>query len=159
MYGLDHGNFVLASSILAGTNDMTMATLREDGSPHASTVHFASDGLVMFAAIAIDSHKAHEIRQDGRVSLTVNTPARNWNEIQGLSIDGIVSMIDWPRGQAEASALLLKKLPAYAALVGPAPKLPWPGMLFVRVVPTSLMVLDYTKRFGHTTRFEVTGLA
>jgi hypothetical protein len=44
-------------------------------------------------------------------------------------------------------------------LVGPAPKLPWPGMLFVRVVPTSLMVLDYTKRFGHTTRFEVTGLA
>jgi hypothetical protein len=53
----------------------------------------------------------------------------------------------------------LKKLPAYAALVGPTPKLPWPGMLFVRVVPTSLMVLDYTKRFGHTTRCAVTGLA
>lgn len=159
MNGLDHASFELACAILASTDDMTIATLREDGSPHASTVSFASDGLVLFAAIAIDSHKAHEIRQDGRVSLTVNTPVRNWNEIQGLSIDGIASMIDWPRGQEEASALLLKKLPAYASLVGKAPKLPWPGMLFVRVVPTRLTLLDYTKRFGHSTQFVVTGLA
>lgn len=159
MNGLDHASFNLACTILASANDMTIATLREDGSPHASTVSFASDGLVLFAAISIDSHKAHEIREDGRVSLTVNTPFKNWNEIQGLAIDGIASMIDWPRGQEVASALLLKKLPAYAALVGNAPRLPWPGMLFVRVVPTALVLLDYTKRFGHSTRFEVTGLA
>jgi len=159
MNGLDHASFALTCSILASANDMTIATLREDGSPHASTVSFASDGLVLFAAIAIDSHKAHEIREDGRVSLTVNTPSKNWNEIQGLSIDGIASMIDWPRGQEEASALLLKKLPGYAALVGKSPKLPWPGMLFVRIVPTALTLLDYTKRFGHSAQFEVSGLA
>ena len=159
MNGLDHASFELATSILASTNELTLATLRPDGSPHASTVSFASDGLVIFAAIALDSRKSHEIRKDGRVSLTINAPFRNWNCIQGLSIDGVASMIDWPRGQAAASALLLKKLPEYATMFGRSPALPWPGMVFIQVVPTVLMLLDYKKRFGHITRFEVTGLA
>lgn len=159
MNGLDQASFKLACTILAGTNDMTIATLRADGSPHASTVSFASDGLVLFAAIAIDSHKSHDIREDGRVSLTVNAPFGNWNEIQGLAIDGVASMIDWPRGQEVASALLLKKLPAYVTLVGPSPCVPWPGMLFIRIVPTALTLLDYTKRFGHSTHFQVSDVA
>lgn len=158
MNGLDPASFELARSILASTNEMTIATLRLDGSPHASTVSFASDGLELFAAIAIDSHKAHDIREDGRVSLTVNAPFRNWNEILGLSIDGVASMIDWPRGQVAASALLLKKLPAYVSLVGATPSIPWPGSLFIRIVPKTLMLLDYTKRFGHSTRFVVTDI-
>lgn len=159
MNGLDQASFKLACAILAGTNEMTMATLRADGSPHASTVSFASDGLLLFAAIGIDSHKAHDIRQDGRVALTVNAPFSNWNEIQGVSIDGVASMIDWPRGQEVASALLLKKLPAYVTLVGGSPHVPWPGMLFIRIVPTALTLLDYTKRFGHSAQFQVTALA
>lgn len=158
MNGLDRASFELACNILAGTNEMTLATVRADGAPHATTVSFASDGLVLFAAIAIDSHKAHDIREGGRVSLTVNAPFKEWNQIQGLSIDGMAAMIDWPRGQLQASGLLLKKLPAYGALVGQAPPLPWPGMLFIRIVPGALTLLDYTKRFGHSTRFEVTGL-
>ena len=158
MNGLDRASFELACSILASTNELTLATLRADGSPHASTVSFASDGLLLFAAIAIDSHKAHDIRQDGRVSLTVNAPFKNWKEIQGLSIDGAASMIDWPRGQVAASALLLKKLPAYKELVGASPPLPWPGMLFIQIVPTRLTLLDYTQGFGHSTGFTVTAL-
>ncbi len=158
MNGLDRASYQLACTILAGSNDMTVATLRSDGSPHASTVSFASDGLLLYAAIAIDSHKAHDIREDGRVSLTVNAPFKNWTEIQGLSIDGIAAMIDWPRGQEAASALLLAKLPAYVSLIGAAPSLPWPGMLFIRIMPTALTLLDYTKHFGHSTHFAVTGL-
>ena len=159
MNGLDHASYTLACSLLASASEMTIATLRADGSPHASTVSFASDGLVLYAAIAIDSHKAHDIREDGRISLTVNAPFKNWTEIQGLSIDGVASMIDWPRGQEEASALLLKKLPAYVSLMGKSPRIPWPGMLFIRVVPTALTLLDYTRHFGHSTHFKLTGIA
>lgn len=158
MNGLDHASFELARSILASATEMTLATIRSDGSPHASTVSFASDGIVLFAAIALDSHKAHDIRADGRVSLTVNAPFKNWNEIQGLSIDGIASMLDGYEEHLVASALLLQKLPAYAALVGASPAVPWPGMLFIRIVPSVLMLLDYTKHFGHSTRFDVQGL-
>ena len=158
MNGLDHASYRLASSILASNSEMTLATLRVDGSPHASTVSFASDGLVLYAAIALDSHKAHEIREDGRASLTVNAPFDNWNQIQGLSIDGTASIIDWPRGQEKAGALLLKKLPSYVALVGKSPPVPWPGMVFIRIVPAVLTLLDYTKRFGHTTQFNIVDL-
>lgn len=158
MNDLDRASLELVRTILASASEMTLATIRADGSPHASTVSFASDGMVLFAAIALDSHKAHDIRHDGRVSLTVNAPFRNWNEIQGLSIDGVASMIAQHGEQLAASALLLQKLPAYASLVGESPPAPWPGMLFIRIVPTALMLLDYTKRFGHSTQFDVSEL-
>ena len=155
MNGLDPASYQLACTILAGANEMSLATLRGDGAPHASTVSFASDGIVLYAAIGLDSQKAHHIRQDGRVSLTVNAPFRNWNEIQGLSIDGVATMIDGQDEQIAASALLLQKLPAYGDLVGPSPSVPWPGMLFIRIVPAALTLLDYTKRFGHSSLFDV----
>lgn len=158
MNGLDPASFDLTCTILAGTSEMTLATLRTDGAPHASTVSFASDGLVLFAAIAIDSHKAHHIRKDGRVSLTVNAPFKTWDEIRGLSIDGVATLVEGQGALAAASALLLRKLPPYAALMGNAPLLPWPGMLFIRIVPRQLLLLDYTKRFGHSEQFDVTGL-
>ena len=157
MNGLNHSSYKLACSILAGATEMTLATIRADGSPHATTVSFASDGLLLYAAIAIDSHKAHDIREDGRVALTVNAPFRNWNEIQGLSIDATAAMIDREHEQAAASVLLLQKLPAYGKLVGASPDVPWPGMLFIRIVPRALVLLDYTQRFGHSEQFAITG--
>lgn len=159
MNGLDTASHALACTILASATEMSLATIGPNGAPHASTVSFASDGLVLYAAIALDSHKAHAIRQDGRVSLTVNAPFRNWNEIQGLSVDGVASMVDTQDGQEAASALLLQKLPAYATLVGDNPPVPWPGMLFIRIVPGVLTLLDYTRRFGHSERFDVAELA
>ena len=158
MNGLDPASFDLTCTILAGVSEMTLATVRPDGAPHASTVSFASDGLLLFAAIALDSHKAHHIREDGRVSLTVNAPFTSWNEIRGLSIDGTAALVEGERALAAASALLLRKLPPYAALMGEAPALPWPGMLFIRIAPRELILLDYTKRFGHSEHFDVTGL-
>ena len=153
MTGLDPESYELACTILASANELTLATIGAQGWPHASTVSFASEGLMLVAAIALDSHKAHDIRRDGRVSLTVNAPFRNWNEIQGLSIDGVASMIEGRIDQAAAASLILKKLPAYAALVGEAAPIPWPGMLFIRIVPSVLTLLDYTKRFGHSEQF------
>ena len=154
MKPIDTASAALASSILAGAADMTLATVRADGAPHASTVSFASDGLTLYVAIAIDSDKAHDIGRDARVSLTLNAPFRNWSEIQGLSIDGIASFIDQPDQHAWASALLLRKLPAYAGIISDTAVLPWPGMLFIRIEPRVLKLLDYTKGFGHTDRFE-----
>lgn len=159
MNGLDPASYALARAILAGATEMTLATVRADGSPHASTVNFASDGIVLYAAIALDSNKSHDIRDDARVSLTVNAPFKNWNEIQGLSIDATATLVEGRTDHVAASALLLAKLPQYAAMVGAAPLLPWPGMLFIRILPTALILLDYTKQFGHAEHFDIVGLA
>ena len=155
MNRLDTASFELASTILANAADMTLATVRADGAPHATTISFASEAMTLYAAIALDSHKAHDIRRDGRVALTVNAPYRDWNEIQGLSIDAVATMIDAPAELALASSLLLRKLPGYAALIAEPAVLPWPGMLFIRITPVTLTLLDYTQRFGHSEQFDL----
>ncbi len=155
MNHMDSESFDLATSILKSTNDLTLATLREDGSPHASTVSFASDGLVIYAAIAIDSHKAHDVGHDSRVALTVNTPYGSWSEIQGLAIDAHAELVRDPEELALAGGLLLHKLPAFAGIIAQPQIHPWPGMVFLRITPRHLTLLDYTKGFGHSESFDL----
>ena len=153
MTQLDTHHQKLALAILAKARDLTLASLRSDGAPHATTVSFASEALVLYAAIGIDSQKAHNIRQDGRVALTVNAPYQNWNEIQGLAIEGVAEIVTDQDQVRRASELLLSRFPQYAKVLGDTDTIPWPGMLYIRIVPHSVAVLDYTHSFGHTTHF------
>lgn len=153
MKQLDSQHRTLALGILARASDLTLASVRSDGAPHATTVSFASDDLVIYAAIGIDSQKAHNIRQDGRVALTVNAPYRTWSEIQGLSMEGVAEIVSEAGQVQRASELLLARFPQYAKVLPDTDTVPWPGMLYVRIVPRSLVVLDYTISFGHATHF------
>lgn len=140
----------LAGKILSAAVDLTLASIRADGTPHASTVSFAADGLLLYVAIALDSHKAHELRANPRVALTINAPYRSWNEIQGLAIDALAEMIHEPVEAQRAASALLARFPAFAQVVADTSALPWPGMLFVRITPLRVSLLDYTRGFGHT---------
>lgn len=71
---LDFRSQELVLSILERSCDLTLATVRHEGTPHASTVNFASDQLVLYVAIALDSHKAHDVRERSQVALTINAP-------------------------------------------------------------------------------------
>jgi hypothetical protein len=143
----------LAQKILATANELTLATVRGDGSPHASTVNFASDDLILYAAISIDSGKAHDLNGETRVALTVNAPYDSWSGIQGMSAEGRAAFITDPTELSLASALLLLKLPAYADVIAQPQTLPWPGMVFIRITLEKLSLLDYTRGFGHTESF------
>lgn len=155
MNHLDSHNRALALGILARANDLSLASVRSDGTPHATTVSFASDGLVMYAAIGIDSQKAHNIRLNPKVSLTVNAPYRDWSEIQGMSIDGVAEIVSEPEQVRFASDLLLTRFPQYAKFIAHTQTIPWPGMLYIRIVPQFISLLNYAEGFGHTTHFTV----
>lgn len=141
----------LVLDILSRSMDLTLASMRQDGTPHATTVSFANAELVLYAAIGIDSQKAHDIRDQPRVALTINAPYRDWSEIQGMSIDAVAEFITDAQDVRDASDLLLSRFPQYARLLPDTETLPWPGMLFIRIVPHAISLLDYTKGFGHTT--------
>lgn len=153
MNQLDSHHRALALAILARAKDLTLASQRADGALHATTVSFASNALEIYAAIGIDSQKAHNVRRDGRVALTVNAPYQDWSEIQGLSIEGVAEILSEPGQVRRASELLLARFPQFAKFVADTATVPWPGMLYIRIVPHSVSVLDYTKSFGHTTHF------
>ena len=84
-------------SILDDANDMTIATVREDGYPQATTVSYVNDGLKIYFGCATASQKAKNLARNSKVSLTVNLPYRSWNEIQGLSIGGKAELITDPQ--------------------------------------------------------------
>lgn len=155
MKQLDAESTALVARILAGASDLTLATLRADGSPHASTVNFVHQGLNLYAAISIDSGKAHDIGHDSRVALTVNLPYINWSAIQGLAIDGRAAFVADRQELITVGALLRKKQPAFEKMIADPDVLPWPGMLFLRITPRALALLDYTKGYGHTSYFDL----
>src|SRR6516162_10825430 len=83
-------------SVLNGASDMTIATIRPDGYPQATTVSYVSDGLTMYFGCAAASQKAQNIAYNDKVSLTVTMPYFNWEEIRGLSIGGTAKPVTDP---------------------------------------------------------------
>src|SRR6185436_2357359 len=51
---------------------MTIATLRPDGWPQATTVGYASEGYTLYFLCGPDSQKAANLAKDNRVSLTID---------------------------------------------------------------------------------------
>jgi hypothetical protein len=134
-------------AILTDASDLTIATLRADGYPQATTVSYASDGLRILFGTAADSQKAQNIARDARVSLTVNLPYSRWSEIRGLSLGGRATRVAAGSAAFErAGALLLRKFPEIAQYVSG----PVTDVALFEVVPEIVSILDYRKGFGHT---------
>ena len=133
-------------SVLKAATDMTIATIRPDGYPQATTVSFVSDGLTTYFGCAAESQKAQNIAHNDKVSLTVTLPYFNWEEIRGLSMGGRASPVTDPAEISRVSELMLRKFPQILryALAGKK------GVYLVRITAEVISVLDYRKGFGHT---------
>lgn len=127
---------------------MTIATLRPDGWPQATTVGYASDDITLYFLCGIDSQKAKNLSRDDRVSLTIDHDVPQVMKISGLSMAGHARVVV-NRGEAEkVLRLLIQKYPQQEDLPGPMPS-PDEVRIF-RVTPSVISVLDYSKGFGHT---------
>jgi nitroimidazol reductase NimA-like FMN-containing flavoprotein (pyridoxamine 5'-phosphate oxidase superfamily) len=126
---------------------MTIATLRPDGWPQATTVGYVSEGLTLYFLCGLDSQKARNLAQDDRVSLTIDHDTSDLMAITGLSMAGRARAVE-DRAEAEkVLAMLPLKYPDSPPLPMPMPS-PDEIRLF-RVTPTVISVLDYAKGFGH----------
>jgi hypothetical protein len=133
-------------SILKSASEMTIATVRADGYPQATTVNYVSDGLMIYFGCAAESQKARNIACNDKVSVTVTLPYFNWEEIRGLSIGGTAAPVTDPKETNRVSELLLRKFPQVLQYVLAGKK----GVFLIRITPEVISVLDYRKGFGHT---------
>jgi general stress protein 26 len=133
--------------ILSQANDLTLATRRQDGYPQATTVSYASDGLVIYFGCDESSQKAKNLARNGKVSLTVNLPYSTWDEIKGLSMAAKAERVTDPAQIEKISKLMFGKFPQAASYAPPEGAT---GMALFRVTPKVISILDYTKGFGHT---------
>jgi len=122
---------------------MTIATLRPDGWPQATTVAYANEGLTLYFVCVPDSQKAANLARDDRVSLTIDHDTPQVREITGLSMAAHARTVVEPAEASKALHMLRLKHPE---LPVPMPE----DVRIFRVTPTIISVLDYSNGFGHT---------
>ena len=134
-------------TLLAKHRRMTIATLRPDGWPQATTVGYGNDDLTISFLCGPDSPKAANLARDDRVSLTIDEDIGQVMAIEGLSMAAHACVVTDPREAEKALRLMMQRYPPQEA---PLPT-PDPAELRIfRVTPTVISVLDYSKGFGHT---------
>src|SRR5690348_9646895 len=128
---------------------MTIATLRADGWPQATTVGYANDGLTLYFLCGHDSQKAANLARDDRVSITIDHDTPQVMDITGLSMAARAQMVLDPKESERALRLLMEKYPKQDSPELPAMPSPSDIRIF-RVTPKLISLLDYAKGFGHT---------
>ena len=126
---------------------MTVATLRADGWPQATTVGYVNEGLTLYFLCGLESQKARNIARDNRISLTIDHDTSDLMAITGLSMAAHAHAVT----DAVEGEKVLRMLPLKYSDAPPLPmKMPRADEVrLFRVVPVVISVLDYTKGFGH----------
>jgi PPOX class probable F420-dependent enzyme len=127
---------------------MTLATLRPDGWPQATTVGYASEGLTLYFLCGVDSQKAANLARDSRVSLTIDHDTAQVMDITGLSMAAHAQLVRDRTEAEKALRLLMQKYPQQDSV---PVEMPSPDSVAIfRVTPMVISVLDYSKGFAHT---------
>lgn len=125
---------------------MTVATVRRDGWPQATTVVYANDGLDLYFVCDRDSQKARNIARCGKVSVTIDGDSKDWGKTHGLSLAATAKPLKRPAEIAAALKHLARKFPELADLGAEEPA----ELAVIKLVPKIISVIDYRKGFGHT---------
>jgi nitroimidazol reductase NimA-like FMN-containing flavoprotein (pyridoxamine 5'-phosphate oxidase superfamily) len=127
---------------------MTIATLRPDGWPQATTVGYVNEGMTLWFLCGLESQKAHNLARDDRVSLTVDHDTPDVMKIRGLSMAAHARPVTLREEAEKILRLLPSKYPDAPPLPMEMPR--WDQVRLFRVTPMVISVLDYTKGFAHT---------
>ena len=127
---------------------MTIATLRPDGWPQATTVGYVNEGLTLYFLCGLDSQKAANLARDDRVSLTIDHDTPQVMEITGLSMAAHARAVVDPVEADKVLRMLPLKYPEQVSLPKPMPTAD--QVRIFRLSPVVVSVLDYSKGFGHT---------
>src|SRR5512138_3556490 len=90
---------------------MTIATLRPDGWPQATTVGYVNEDLTLYFLCGLDSQKAANLARDDRVSLTIDHDTPEVMEITGLSMAARAQVVVDPTEAEKVLRLLMLKYP------------------------------------------------
>jgi nitroimidazol reductase NimA-like FMN-containing flavoprotein (pyridoxamine 5'-phosphate oxidase superfamily) len=125
---------------------MTIATVRSDGWPQATTVAYVNDGLDLYFCCDPDSQKVRNITRCRKVSVAIDGDDEDWSKLKGLSLAATARVLSDQKEIARALTLLGRKYPALAGSGRPEPK----DVAVVKLRPKVISVIDYGKGFGHT---------
>lgn len=130
---------------------LTLATLRPDGWPQATTVGYASQGLEICFLCGADSQKARNLAACDRVSLTIDHDTDDMAGLNGLSMAARARFVTDEAEFPKLFDALIAKYPVAKGMAAPDPA----SVRYVRLTPVVISILDYSKGFGHTELVEI----
>lgn len=142
----------LILDIIAKHRVMTVATIRSDGWPQATTVGYASAGMALYFLCGADSQKAANLAACNKVSLTIDDDADQILALKGVSMAATAEFVTDPTLITKLFTMLVAKYPEAKDLPPPDPA----TVRYVRLTPKVISVLDYSKGFAHTDLVSVT---
>ena len=143
---MDPANEAFVLDVLRAHNIMTLATIRDDGFPQATTVTFVNDGTTIYCAVEASSQKARNIKHCDKVSLTIDHDVSDWSKIKALSMAAIAEIVTDPAEAERVGTLMTAKFPQVKDMAEPE----LGSYVFIRIAPKVISLIDYTQGFGHT---------
>ena len=132
--------------VLRRQHFMTVATIRPDGYPQATTVKYIHDDLILYFATAPTSQKASNIKLNNKVSVAIVDLAQDFYKLLGLSMSGTAARVQEKEKAEELALRLFGRLPQKRRLVPEDPK----ELAVYAIRPVAIALVDYTSGFGTT---------
>ena len=132
--------------VLRRHHAMTLATIRPDGYPQATTVNYIHDEFTLYFATDATSQKAGNIKLNNKVSVAIASEEQNFYKLRGLSMSGVATRVDEKHRADELSLRLFRALPQSKRYVPEDPK----QLAVYEIRPVAIVLVDYTSGFGKT---------
>ena len=132
--------------VLQRQHIMTVATVRPDGYPQATTVNYVHDDLIVYFATAATSQKASNIELNDKVSVAIVDHAEDFYKLRGLSMSGTAARLQEKQRVEEFALRLFRRFPQSRRLVPEDPN----KLTVYEIRPVAIALVDYASGFGTT---------
>lgn len=133
-------------NLLARQNIMTLATVRPDGFPQATTVYYVNDGLVLYFAADRGSQKAGNIQLNNKVSAAIVAESQNANKLKALSLSGIARKVSGAARVRDMQTTLFQAVPQAKRFAPNNAK----DLIVYSITPIAISLVDYAAGYGKT---------
>ena len=148
---MDEGLRSKILEVLRHHHMMTLATIRPDGYPQATTVNYIHEDLILYFATDATSQKAGNIRLNNKVSVAIASETQDFYKLRGLSMSGIATKVAEKQRAEELSLRLFRALPQSKRYVPEDPQ----RLAVYQITPVAIALVDYTSGFGKTYLLEL----
>jgi len=140
---------------LESHHTLSLATLGDDGLPHAATLFYVNRGLNIYFVSSPASRHGLNFMHNAHASATINEDYSSWRIIKGIQLEGTVKAVGgiWENGRLALS--FVKKFPDVADFFSAPQKLgekifsKVEGVRFYELIPSRIYFIDNEQGFGH----------
>lgn len=139
---------------LAAHTTLTLATVNDDGTPHACDLFYVHLGTTLYFLSDPKTRHAQNLAREPRVSVTIHGEARGWQEIRGVQMVGVAARVTSRAERARAFAAYIRKYVFVRAMLPRVEMLghvhPTFGVVeLYKIVPRWVRWIDNTQGWGY----------